>query len=268
MYMYTCSLYVEQMKLETHKLDYGSLKRLLVKMLQMSWGSKHSYTDHHDTTNTCLLCKATALWFSLASRLLEENEKHEACREENEETAAAGNSFVSQVESHDGCPSRSQHQRISMKFIKNRIRRLTHGESNTSDDFVTASLPVGGGKFGTYPGKKGALEDSRKAMSAGSDGSNKVKTVHGDEMTDFDREFPPAEVKSKPTKHQLRKMGTGLGEASQTLPSLREEEEEEEQAREEEQGEEEEHEDIHTIFHLCRDVCAVYMSIYCRGICV
>ena len=247
------------MKLETHMLDYGSLKRLLVKMLQMSWGSKHSYTDHHDTTNSCLLCKATALWFSLATQLLEENEKREACLEEVDDVTAAGNSF-SQVEGHDGRPSRSQHQRISMKSIKNKIRRLTHGESNTSD-YSTSSLPMGSSKFGTYPGKKG---DSRKAMSAGSD--VKGKSHHGEEVTDFDREFPPAEVKSKLRKHQLRRTPVVQSELAQALPSLREEDEEEEEEgeEEEEEGEEEDTENIHTIFHLCRDVCAgcSCMSLY------
>ena len=56
-----------QMKLGTHGLDYGMLKRLLLQMLQMPWGSKHSYTDHHETTNSCLLCKVCVVYTGFIS---------------------------------------------------------------------------------------------------------------------------------------------------------------------------------------------------------
>ena len=238
------------MKLGTRTLDFSTLKRMLVRMLQMSWGSKHSYTDHHDTTNTCLLCKATALWFSLATQLLIENEK----QQQLEEDGGGGDSFISPVE---GRPSRSQHQRISMKAIRSKIRRLTHGETNTLDDFnpATASLPVG-----KFPRKKGALDESRKVASEGSDG----KVLQGEDV-EFDREFPPAEVKPKPK--MLRKMATVPSDMLQAmLPALQEEdgeedeEEEEEERDEEEEEEDEEEEAIQKVFQLCRDV-RVYQPI-------
>ena len=226
-------------------LDYGSLKRLLVKMLQMSWGSRHSYADHHDTTNTCLLCKATALWFSLATRLLTENEEQLLRQLEEEEDSA---SFASHL---DGAPSRSQQQRISMKLaLKKKLRKLTHGETNTSEDFQTSLGPVG--KFCTFPRKKGAAhqQEFKKTGSAGVDGGRRKSPPGGEQLTDFDREFPPAEVKSKLKKDPLRKMATVQSEALQVLPALAEEGEEEE-----EEGEGEVYdEDVHTIFRLCRDV--------------
>ena len=74
-------------------------------------------------------------------------------------------------------------------------------------------------------------------------------------MTGFDKQFPPAEVKSKPKKNLLRRMGTVHSEGLQALPEVPEEEGG--GGGEGEEGEEEEGEsdDIHTIFQLCRDVC-------------
>ena len=218
------------MELQT-VLDYGALKRLLAKMLQMSWGSRHSYTEHHDTINTCLLCKATALWFSLATRLLEKNETQL-------EQDVDGTSLGSLTEDR---PSRMQTQRISIKNFRRKIRRLTHGETDTSEDFSIVSSSLPGGKFGTFPGKGG-----RRAFSPGED--NK-KHLQGD-VVDFERESPPAaEVRSKPRK-TLHKMDS--------LPALPEEK------GEERRGEEEE-DDIHKVFQFCRDVsyCVGRPPAYC-----
>ena len=46
-------------------------------MLKRSWGSLHTYPDHRDTSNMCLLCRAMALWFSLVRKLIEEYTKRE-----------------------------------------------------------------------------------------------------------------------------------------------------------------------------------------------
>lgn len=213
------------MELQT-VLDYGALKRLLAKMLQMSWGSRHSYTDHHDTINTCLLCKATALWFSLATQLLEKNEMQL-------EHDVDGTSLGSLTEDR---PSRMQNQRISIKNFRRKIRRLTHGETDTSEDFSIVSSSLPGGKFGTFPGK-----GARRAVSPGED----KKHLQG-ETVDFERESPPAaEVRSKPHK-TLHKMDS--------LPALPEEKGEERKAGEEEED------DIHKVFQFCRDVSDLLCS--------
>ena len=248
-------IWLSQMSLEAIKpamLDYCTLKRLMVRMLQVPWGYKHSYTDHHNTTNTCLLCKATALWFSLATQLLEKNEKRQRTLEE--EGGEGTGDLVSMV---DGRVLRAQHQRISMKAIRSKIRKLTHGETSTSEDFNPAfsSLPM---KFNTLPGRgshKRELEDSRNTVSVGCDGAKAPVELEAE----FECDFPPAEVKPKP-KRPLRKMATYQSEA---LPALQEEageegegeeEEDEDDERGREEEEEEDGEDIHKVFQLCRDV--------------
>lgn len=50
-------------------------------MLTKNWGTTHTY-DHRDTSNMCLLCRAIALWFSLASKLIERYSKEGGARTE------------------------------------------------------------------------------------------------------------------------------------------------------------------------------------------
>ena len=229
-------------------LNYTMLQRLLVKMLQMSWGSKHSYNDHHDTTNTCLLCKATALWFSLVTQLLKECELQlEEAEEEHD--GVAGSGFASRGD--NGRPSRLQQQRISMKLVlKKKLRKLTHGETNASDDFKPHILSPGG-NFSTFPRKK--ADENRRGASPGVISGKGKSPQRGEDSTDFDREFPPAEVRSKPRKVPLRKMATVQSEGvQQSLPAVLEREELTE--GEESSAMEEDNEDIHTVFKLCRDV--------------
>ena len=248
-------------------LDYSALKRLLVQMLQMPWGSKHSYTDHHETTNSCLLCKATALWFSLATQLLEESE-----RQLEEEERTAGMEGFSPTDG--GRPTRLQQQRISMKLALKKLRRLTYGETPEEQQQQGPSVTSpGGGRFGTFPRKRGGSEE--RGMSPGAV-SNKGKSPQAsDDATEFDREFPPAEVKSKPRKRPLRKMATVQGESSQpALAALVEEVmkgREEEKTREKERGgerEEEEVDKIQLVFKLCRDVSSFVRVFECDRILV
>ena len=248
-------------------LDYSALKRLLVQMLQMPWGSKHSYTDHHETTNSCLLCKATALWFSLATQLLEESE-----RQLEEEERTAGMEGFSPTDG--GRPTRLQQQRISMKLALKKLRRLTYGETPEEQQQQGPSVTSsGGGRFGTFPRKRGGSEE--RGMSPGAV-SNKGKSPQAsDDATEFDREFPPAEVKSKPRKRPLRKMATVQGESSQpALAALVEEVmkgREEEKTREKERGgerEEEEVDKIQLVFKLCRDVSSFVRVFKCDRILV
>ena len=179
------------MQLNTPTLSYNTLLNLLVKMLQSPWGSSHTYQDHHDTTNTCLLCKATSLWFSLATKLLEENEQRHRAMEEEEATDLPSPSGER--------PSHVQLQRSSMRKLALKIsRKLTHSES--PDDFSPpSSLPA---KLGSAPERHSArwLEES-KFLSLGNDGGK----GQGVEEADFGRDFPPAEPKPK---KQFRKMGS------------------------------------------------------------
>ena len=57
------------MKIST--LEYCVLQKILLRMLMRKWGSTHTYQDHKDTTNMCVLCRAMALWFSLVRKLVE-----------------------------------------------------------------------------------------------------------------------------------------------------------------------------------------------------
>lgn len=41
-------------------------------MLQVEWGSNHSYPDHLESSNLCLLCHGMSLWLILAKRLIME----------------------------------------------------------------------------------------------------------------------------------------------------------------------------------------------------
>lgn len=64
-----------EMKLPT--LSYTVFQKTLVHMLTRSWGSLHTYQDHQDTSNMCLLCQAMALWFSLVNKLIKEYARRE-----------------------------------------------------------------------------------------------------------------------------------------------------------------------------------------------
>ena len=87
--------------------------------------------------------------------------------------------------------------------------------------------------------------------------SNRGKSPRGSgDLTDFDRDFPPAEVKSKPRKNPLRKMATVQMDSSQQAPAFSGLLEKVSEEREEGGGGGEE-EDLHLVFQLCRDVSPV-----------
>ena len=58
-------------------LESSSLHAMLVKMLRHVWGSNHTFQDHREPVNICLLCRATELWFGLASKLISEYARRE-----------------------------------------------------------------------------------------------------------------------------------------------------------------------------------------------
>ena len=63
-------------------------------MLKRTWGSLHTYPDHRDTSNICLLCRAMALWFSLVRKLIEENTKRKMESEGHDEGTDLGSPTV------------------------------------------------------------------------------------------------------------------------------------------------------------------------------
>ena len=50
--------------------QYSNLQKTLVRMLQVEWGSNHTYPDHLESSNLCLLCHGMSLWLTLAKRLI------------------------------------------------------------------------------------------------------------------------------------------------------------------------------------------------------
>ena len=58
-------------------LESSSLHSMLVKMLRHVWGSNHTFQDHREPVNICLLCRGTQLWFGLASKLICEYARRE-----------------------------------------------------------------------------------------------------------------------------------------------------------------------------------------------
>ena len=157
---------------------------------------------------------------------------------------------------------RLQQQRISMKVALRKLKQLTHEKTTLSDVFppsstTTSVVSPGSGKFGTFPRKRGERGGSEeRGMSPGAV-SNRGKSPRGSgDLTDFDRDFPPAEVKSKPRKNPLRKMATVQMDSSQQAPAFSGLLEKVSEEREEGGGGGEE-EDLHLVFQLCRDVSPV-----------
>ena len=157
-----------------------------------------------------------------------------------------------------------------MKLALRKLKQLTHEKTTVSDVFPPSSSVVspgggsGGGKFGTFPRKRRGSDERGTSPGAV---SNKGKSPRGSgDLTDFDREFPPAEVKSKPRKNPLRKMPTVQGDSSHQPPSFSALLEKVSEEREEGEGgeREEESEDLHLVFQLCRDVSSSYRQILPR----
>jgi len=63
--------------LSTSMPPSNELHAAMAKMLQHVWGSNHSYSDHRESTNLCLLCRGMELWFGLACKLVEEYARRE-----------------------------------------------------------------------------------------------------------------------------------------------------------------------------------------------
>ena len=149
-----------------------------------------------------------------------------------------------------------------MKLALRKLKQLTHEKTVLSDVFppsstTTSVVSPGSGKFGTFPRKRGERGGSEeRGMSPGAM-SNKGKSPRGSgDLTDFDRDFPPAEVKSKPRKNPLKKIAT-VQIDSQQAPAFsglleKVSEEREEGGGGGEGGEEAD--DLHLVFQLCRDV--------------
>ena len=134
-------------------MDYTALLKTVVHMLKRSWGSLHTYPDHRDTSNMCLLCRAMALWFSLVRKLIEEYTKREMENGGHDEGTDLGSPTVMRRRSFLKLKSLTPTTHKRKKAVSmtegtiSAVFKLSHGKkiSGESVDFLDfeASKPQG-----------------------------------------------------------------------------------------------------------------------------